>query len=251
MGPGRSRSCSRRRRTAPARRPVRRPATTPARRKVADGAPSAADSAGRQPAAPAAQPAVAQVRSARRRRSPCRSVRRPPVRDRRAAAAPAATLSCGCGRGDHGCAQPFGQPLGDQRDGGAAAHRRDRRQARNRNSVALQRFFDSVQQTRQRLLDEALELGAGHPEIGAEAGQFGGHDGRGLGGQPFLGLAALVAQPGQRPDRGGACRVGVVGLGDTGDDVVEQRPGRSGRRRSRGSARSRRWWRSLAPRRPA
>ena len=33
-------------------------------------------------------------------------------------------------------------------------------------------------------------------------------------GEPFLGLPALVAQSGQRPDRCGAGRIGVVGFGD-------------------------------------
>ncbi len=53
-------------------------------------------------------------------------------------------------------------------------------------------------------------------------GSSAGTDGRGLGGQPFLGLPAFVAQPGQRADRRGARWIGVVGLGDAGHDVVEQ-----------------------------
>ena len=117
-------------------------------------------------------------------------------------------------------------------------------EAGHRNLVALQRFFDRVEHAGQRLLDEVLQLGAGQPDVGAEAGQFGGHHGRGLGGQPFLGLPALVAQPGQRPDRRGAGGVGVVGFGDAGDDVVEQRlvdlvAGEVGIADA-----SRRWWRS-------
>ena len=54
-------------------------------------------------------------------------------------------------------------------------------------------------------------------------GKFGGHGRGGLGGQPLLGLPALVAQPGQRTDGRRACGIGVVGFGDAGDDVVEQR----------------------------
>ncbi len=126
-------------------------------------------------------------------------------------------------RGDDGGAQPLRQLLRDQRNVGAAADGRDRGQWPTRNVVALQRFFDGIEQTGQRLGDEVLQLGAGHPDVGVEAGQLGGHHRRRLGGQPLLGLPGLVAQPGQRSDRQRAGGIGVVGFGDSSHHMVEQR----------------------------
>ena len=71
--------------------------------------------------------------------------------------------------------------------------------------------------------DQVVELGAGQPDVGPEAGQIDRHHGGGLRREALLGLPALVAQAGQRPDRRGACRIGVVGIGDSGDDVIEDR----------------------------
>ena len=79
----------------------------------------------------------------------------------------------------------------------------------------------AAEQARERAGDEVVELGAGQPDIGLEAGQIDGHRGGGLRRESLLGLPALVAQAGQRADRSGARRIGVVGIGDAGDDVVE------------------------------
>ena len=124
--------------------------------------------------------------------------------------------------GDDGGAQPLRQLLGHQRNVGAAADGRDRGHIGHRNVVALQRFFDGGEQTGQRLGDEVLELVAGHPDVGVEAGQLGGHHRRRLGGQPLLGLPRLVAQPGQRSEPQRAGGIGVVGFGDSGHHMVEQ-----------------------------
>ena len=54
-----------------------------------------------------------------------------------------------------------------------------------------------------------------------ETGKLGGHDGGGLRGQAFLGFAAPSrSRASDRPPR--CPRVGIVGFGDAGDDVVEQ-----------------------------
>ena len=62
-----------------------------------------------------------------------------------------------------------------------------------------------------------------------------------------LACLALVAQPGQRADRRGACRIGVVGIGDAGEHVVEQRLVDPRRRRSRRTGRFRRSARGSRP----
>ena len=72
------------------------------------------------------------------------------------------------------------------------------------------------------LRDELFQLVAGHPDIGGVPGKVDVYGGRGLGGQLFLGQPAVVAQPRQRADGGGARRIGVTGIGDTGHHVIEQ-----------------------------
>ncbi|CAM3940415.1 hypothetical protein MYFR107205_30820 [Mycolicibacterium frederiksbergense] len=85
----------------------------------------------------------------------------------------------------------------DKRNSGTAADHCDRAQPTGRNTAPLQQFFDGGQQPAQRWVDELVEFGAGDPDIGAVAGQLGGYHGGGVGGQPFLGSAALIAQPSQ------------------------------------------------------
>ena len=87
--------------------------------------------------------------------------------------------------------------MGDQRDARAAADSCHRGKAGRGDVVALQRLLDRGEQARQRAGDEVVELGAGQPDIGPEAGQVDGHRGGGLRREALLGLPALVAQAGQ------------------------------------------------------
>ena len=72
------------------------------------------------------------------------------------------------------------------------------------------------------LRDQLFQLVAGHSDIGGEPGKVDVYGDGGLGGQLFLGQPAVVAQPGQRADGGRARRIGVAGVGDTGDHMIEQ-----------------------------
>ena len=112
-------------------------------------------------------------------------------------AAPSAAVSCGCGRGHDGCAQVLGEPLGDQRNAGAAADGGYRRDACRGHAVALESFVKRRKEFRERRLHQVLEFGARDADIGAVAGKIGRDGRRGLRRQPFLGAPAFVAQPHQ------------------------------------------------------
>ena len=100
-------------------------------------------------------------------------------------------------RGHDGCAQVLGEPLGDQRNAGAAADGGDRRDACRGHAVALKGFVKRGKEFRERRLHQVLEFGARDADIGAVAGQIGRDGRRGLRRQPFLGASAFVAQPDQ------------------------------------------------------
>ena len=195
----RSRRCSPRRCTAPARRAGASSCDHASARNVADGAPSAADSLAASPAAPAAHP-----------RRPCPSahpLRRRPRRHARCrvggqsavgtSAAPAATLSC-----DWGVVTTGARSRADScwvTSGMLAPPPTVATAEMFATGMLLRCSVSSMASSSPASGsgDEALQLGAGHPDVGVEAGQIDGHRGGGLGRQPFLGLPALVAQPGQ------------------------------------------------------
>ena len=73
-------------------------------------------------------------------------------------------------RGHDGCAQVLGEPLGDQRNAGTTADGGDRRDARRRHSVALERFVKHRKEFRERRSHQDFEFGACDADIGAVAG---------------------------------------------------------------------------------
>src|SRR6185369_2265874 len=75
----------------------------------------------------------------------------------------------------------------------------------------------------QRRRDEAFQLGACDSDPRVASGQFRDQFGYRLRRQPLLGVAALLAQPGERPDRRGTRWVYATGVGEAVEGVVQQR----------------------------
>jgi hypothetical protein len=112
--------------------------------------------------------------------------------------------------------------LADERDRRSTADHRDGGKLGGRNPVVLQHISECVEKSRQSRRDDGLQFGPRQPDLGACPGQIDRHHRGGLRGEPFLGQAALLAQPGQRPDGSGPG--GVLGSGrpDSGQHLIEQ-----------------------------
>ncbi|KMO71128.1 NAD-specific glutamate dehydrogenase [Mycolicibacterium chubuense] len=126
------------------------------------------------------------------------------------------------GRGDDRRPKSFRKSLRNNRNRCSTADGGDCGDVGDRHVGALQRVVDRREQPAQRVGEQVLELRTGDADVRAEAGQLGRDHGGGLLGEPFLGLTALLTQPRQRADRRGARRIGVVGVGDAGQHMVEQ-----------------------------
>ena len=85
--------------------------------------------------------------------------------------------------------------------------------------VAVQRLLQHAGEVGERLPDRVVELVAGEPDLAAMSGQLGDQRGGRGGRQPFLGRAALRAQPAQWTDRGGARHVDRPGIGQSLQDL--------------------------------
>ncbi len=195
-----------RRCTAQARRSCRRPATTPAPwpprswRSATGAAPVWASAAGATPVcASAAEPYAANTRGPDRRVQ--RGLRS--RHDRRF--------------------RVFRQSLGDQRNARTAAHSDNRGNVLPTNPVVLQRIFQRRKDTREWSGDQRLQLGSRNPNPGPVSRKFGDELGDRLRGQPLLGKTTFLPQPGERPHRGGACRVNGACPRDSVEHVTEQR----------------------------
>jgi hypothetical protein len=85
------------------------------------------------------------------------------------------------------------EALGDQRNGGATTHDRDRDECVPGNPVAFQQVLQRGDDIPQWSLDYILEFGSGQTAVGSVRREFDEELGGRLGRQSLLGLTALFA----------------------------------------------------------
>ena len=112
--------------------------------------------------------------------------------------------------------------MGDKGNRGATPDSRHRGEVGRRNPTAFQGVAQCIQESGERLTEQALQFGPGDPDVGAITRQVGGDRRGGLRGQPFLGQPAFLTQPHQRTHCGGAAGLRRRGRPDSGQNVVEQ-----------------------------
>ena len=159
----RSRTGIRRLRKGRVRRFPARPATRPARPRTPSHPAVALRRGPDRRRRPPPSPLSGRARSARRRPVPCPSARRRRSHSRPRPTHPWRRRAAGAGVVTTGARKRSERRLRDERHRGAAADGGDRGHSRQWNPIALQRFFDGVDQARKGLLDQPLQLGPGRP----------------------------------------------------------------------------------------